>query len=398
MELAVWIYPWDLLDEGIPQVLDRLQGSSITGINVAVNYHTGRFFLPHNPKRKLYYPEPGAFYFEPDAAWYQKSKIKPPISKLASRDFYKQLRNETAHRGMKLTAWSLGLHNSYIGLNYPHTSAVNVFGDLDHTSLCPASEDVRQLFLDMYTDLSQNYEFDSILIESMEFMPFRHGYHHEVIGVPVSATEDFFLSLSFSGDFCQKARSYGIDIDGIKDFIRRWLENNLSDPFAGKIEMSWNEIEGAAGGRMRSLLELREELVGSLLKDISKQIVSCSSAKVSVLDFGPLYPLGPRNASWQSGANLEIIANCASEIHPTFYYSDPQLFQQKVDEYVGVLSKLPRQPDMIPAVRAILPQVGSLKDLTRQVDYLKPHSKGMTFYNYGFMAYKTLDWISEATR
>jgi len=396
MNHAVWIYPWDLLDEGIPQVLDRLQRSNIGGINVAVNYHTGRFFLPHNPKRKLYYPEPGALYFEPDPAWYQKSKIKPPVSKLASKDFFKQLRNETACRGMKLTAWSLGLHNSFIGMHYPHTAAVNVFGDPDHTSLCPANDDVRQLFIDMYTDLSQNYQFDSILIESMEFMPFRHGYHHEVIGVPVSATEDFFLSLSFGPDLCHKAGSYGIEIDRIIEFVRGWLVNSLADPFADKAEMSWSEIEEAANGQMNLFLELRENLVGSLLRDISKHITSHSTAKVSVLDFGPLYPLGPRHVSWQSGANLETIASCAAEIHPTFYFSDQHIFQQKVDEYLMVLRKLPRQIDMIPAVRAVLPQVSSLKDLTGQVNYLKPHSKGITFYNYGFMAYKTLDWISEA--
>ncbi|MBS3947041.1 MAG: hypothetical protein KGZ57_01870 [Dethiobacter sp.] len=396
MEHAVWIYPWDLLDEGIPRVLDRLQSSNIGGINVAVNYHTGRFFLPHNPKRKLYYPEPGALYFEPDPAWYQKSKIKPPVSKLTSRDFLKQLREETARRGMKLTAWSLGLHNSFIGFNYPDTAAVNVFGDLDYTSLCPANEDVRKLFLDMYTDLSQNYEFDSILIESMEFMPFRHGYHHEVIGVPISDAEDFFLSLSFSPHLCQKAQAAGIDIDAIKKFVRRQLEDGFANPFAAKTKMSWSEIESAAGGQMKSFLELREELVGALIKDISQCITSYSLAKVAVLDFGPLYPLGPRNVSWQSGANLEVIAGCAAELHPTFYFNNLQVFRQKVDEYVGVLSKLPRSIDMIPAVRAVLPQVGSLDDLKSQVDYLKPHCKGMTFYNYGFMAYETLDWISES--
>jgi hypothetical protein len=395
MSYAIWIYPWDLLDEGIVQVLDRLQDSMISGVNVAVNYHTGRFFLPHNPKRKLYYPEPGALYFNPDPGWYEKSKIKPPVSRLASRDFFKRLRDETAKRGMKLTAWSLGLHNSFIGLNYPDVAAVNVFGDLDHTSLCPANEDVRRFFMDMYTDLSRNYEFDNILIESLEFMPFRHGYHHEVIGVPVSATEDFFMSLSFNKDLCQKAEAEGIDVGAIKNFVRGQLEAGFADPFAVKTEMSWSEIEEAAGGQMKYFLSLREELVGSLLTEISKQIATHSSAKVSVLDFGPLYPLGPRRLGWQSGANLELIASCAAEIHPTFYFNDPEVFRQKVDQYVGVLSKLTQRIDIIPAVRAVLPQVGSLAELKYQVDYLKPHCKGMTFYNYGFMAYKTLDWISE---
>ena len=395
MNCAVWIYPWDLMDEGIGPVLDRLQENHIGGINVAVNYHTGRFFLPHNPKRKLYYPEPGALYFEP-GPWYKRSKIKPPVSRLASRDFFKQLREETARRGMNLTAWSLGLHNSFIGSHYPDTAVENVFGDLDLTSLCPAHEDVRELLLDMYADLSQNYEFDSILIESLEYMPFRHGYHHEVIGVPVSATEDFFMSLSFNPGLCKKMEAAGIDAGAVKRFVRGVLEDGFTEPYASKKEMSWDEIELAAAGQMKAFLDLREELVGTLLKDISERILSLSSAKLSVLDFGPLYPLGPRNVSWQCGANLETISAYASEIHPTFYFSDEQLFQNKVDEYLGVLSKLPRKVDMIPAIRAILPQVGSVEELKKQVEMLRPHCSSMTFYNYGFMSYETLKWIAEA--
>ena len=397
MTNAVWIYPWDLIDEGIEPVLDRLRENNINGVNVAVNYHTGRFFLPHNPKRKLYYPEPGALYFEPDSKWYEKSAIKPPVSEFASSEFLKNLREQATKRSMKLTAWSLGLHNSYVGFNYPDTAVENVFGDLDKTSLCPAKDDVRRLFVDMYTDLAQNYEFDNILIESLEFMPFRHGFHHEVIGVPVSVTEDFFMSLSFSPELCEKAEEAGIDIDAVKSFVKIWLEDGFSKPFARKQELSWDEISDAANGQMKAYLELREDLVGSLLKEVSEAIKANGSTKVSVLDFGPLYPLGPCGLSWQSGANLGTIAECASEVHPTFYFDDQEVFRQKVDEYVGVLNKLPKQIDMIPALRAILPQVGSSEDLKFQVDCLKPHSKGMTFYNYGFMAYETLKWIADTT-
>ena len=395
MSNAVWIYPWDLIDEGIETVLSRLQEYNINGVNVAVNYHTGRFFLPHNPKRKLYYPEPGALYFNPDPVWYEKAKIKPPVSKFASKDFLKKLREQTAKRNMKLTAWSLGLHNSYVGFNYPEMAVENVFGDLDKTSLCPANEDVRKLFIDMYTDLAQNYDFDNILIESLEFMPFRHGYHHEVFGIPISATEAFFMSLSFSPELCNKANDVNIDISSVKSYLKKWLEEGFSNPFDVKQELSWDEIHGLVGGQMKAYLKFREELVSSLLKEVSEAIKSNGSAKLSVLDFGPLYPLEPCDLTWQSGANLRNISDCASEIHPTFYFSDPEVFRQKVDKYVDILNKLPKKIDMVPALRAILPQVGTLEDLSFQVNYLKPYSKGLTFYNYGFMAYETLEWIAD---
>jgi hypothetical protein len=396
MNHAVWIYPWDLLDEGIPNVLDRLQAAGISGVNVAVNYHTGRFFLPHNPKRKLYYPEPGALYFEPDLKWYGESKIKPPISEFASRKFYSSLREETSKRSMKLTAWSLGLHNTYIGEKYPETATINVFGDIDITSLCAANEDVRKYFFDLYSDLANNYHFDQILIESMEFMPFRHGYHHEVIGIPLTATEDFLMSLSFSAPLCKKAIAAGIDINAVKDFVKGTLENGYSNAFSSKSEISWVELDEAVGGEMKNFLDFREELVKSLLIDISALIKRNNKSELAILDFGPLYSMGPRNNSWQSGLNLEVVSSYADEVHPTFYFTDGLTFRKKVDEYVNLLGIVSGEVKMVPAIRAILPQVGSLEELKEQVEYLKPHSKGMTFYNYGFMSYETLDWISKS--
>lgn len=398
MKASVWIYLWDLIDEGVPQVLDRLQDNNIKGINVAVNYHSGRFFLPHNPKRKLHFPEPGALYIQPDPSWYDNSKIKPPISKFASKEIWEELRKETLKRNMTLTAWSLALHNSYIGFNYTESNVVNAFGDYDPTGLCPANKDVRKYLVDFYTDLSKNYDFDNILIESLEFMPFRHGYHHEVIGVPVSATEDFFMSLSFSEAICEEAKSNGIDIDAVRSYVRNKCNEGFAKPFDGKVEMTWEEIASAVDGQMKAYLDLREDLIASLLKDISSAISVNSNAKISVLDFGPLYPLGPNGVSWQSGANIENIANFADEIHPTFYFPEIEVLRSKVDEYVNTLNKVSQKIDVVPAIRAILPQVGSQESLQNQVDCLRPYSAGMTFYNYGFMAYETLDWIANVTK
>jgi hypothetical protein len=49
-----------------------------------------------------------------------------------------------------------------------------------------------------------------------------------------------------------------------------------------------------------------------------------------------------------------------------------------------------------PAVRAILPQVASLENLKMHLAPLDGKVDGISFYNYGFMANQTIDWIKEA--
>src|SRR5690625_4285091 len=99
------------MDEGIPETLDKIKKAKINTVNVAVHYHSGRFLLSHNPKRKVYFPKPGAIYFKEDPSCYADSKIKPISSSKYTDEFWNQLREETNKRSMKITAWMLALHN-----------------------------------------------------------------------------------------------------------------------------------------------------------------------------------------------------------------------------------------------------------------------------------------------
>jgi hypothetical protein len=392
---AAWVYPWDLQDEGIENVLDHLSENGIHGLNVTTIYHSGMFFLPHNPRKKMYFPQPGALYIEP-SDWYRKCKIKPPISKLAPKRFWDELRNETYKRNMTLGSWTLALHNSQIGFAYPETNVVNAYGDYLPTALDPASTEVREFLLALTKDISQNYEFDHILIESLEYMPFRHGYHHEVIGVPLTPTVEFLMTLSFSDSFIRKAEEKDIDVERVRTFVKGICDKQFADPYETRESLSWEELHAAIDGEFSRYLTFRQELLTQLLREISKTIKSNSNAKVSIVDFGPLYPLGPDGTGWENGVNLKEYAPYIDEIHPTFYFSDHKIFEQKVHEYVSVLNQLDKKVTIVPAIRSILPQVSSRADLLKQLQLLKQISDGFTFYNYGFMPYQTLGWIRDA--
>jgi hypothetical protein len=393
MDTSVFLYPWDILDEGMDDVLDRLQSHQINGLTISTTYHSGMFLMPHNPKRKLIFPLPGALYFEPDPQWYGKIRIKPPISPLASNEFWDRLRQETAQRGMSLTSWTITLHGSHIGTQYPDTNVINVFGDANPTIPCVAHDDVRQYIVAFIADLAENHRFDNILLESLECMPLRHGYHHEVIGIPLTPAVEFLLSLSFSEAMVDKARAAGVDIDKVREFVRNTCEAHFASPHTG-INKSWRELHQAADGEFGKFLAFRQSLLTSLMKDIS-QVVKGKS-KLSVIDFGPVwYPMGADGTGWESGLDLRNYAPYIDEVHPTFYFHDTDLLRKKMHAYDQMLASIGKKLPLKPILRPILPQTETKEQLVEQIRELKACSQGLSFYNYSFMSYDTLDWIEE---
>lgn len=395
-EILMWVYPWDLLDEGIEAALDVMRDrAGVTGINVAAVYHAGKFLHVHNPKRRVVFPKSGTLYFLPSRSWYGRLRLQPPVWPEAAAEFWPALRRATAARGMSLTAWVLCLHNSGIGTTYPDCTVENAYGDRIVTDLCPNHPDVRVYVVAVAADVAAHLEVDRLILESLEYMPFRHGYHHEVIGVPTGPTVDFLMSLCFCPHCHRAAESAEIDLAGIRGWVRRVLDTHFADPFGRQTTMRWDELRSAVDGAFGRFLRLRQEVLTSLLRDTSTEVRRVSSARLGMLDFGPLYPNGPDGRAWENGVNLASNLPLVDEVHPTFYFTDPELHRSKASQYVGILAG---QRPMIPAIRAILPQTGSRERLIEQLTPLAPHAAGFSFYNYGFMPLPALGWIRDAVR
>ena len=138
---------------------------------------------------------------------------------------------------------------------------------------------------------------------------------------------------------------------------------------------------------------MRKAGLTAVLAAVRERIGGTSGPRLAILDFGPLYPLGPDGRAWQSGVDLDQQLPLVDEVHPTFYFTDDAVLQQKIDEYARVLGG---ERPQVPAIRAILPQTSGRDSLAHQVKSTAPHASGFSFYNYGFMSLETLDWIGEA--
>ena len=157
--------------------------------------------------------------------------------------------------------------------------------------------------------------------------------------------------------------------------------------------MDWHDFENILNGEFWKYYEVREESITNINNLVVNELRNDKNLIIGLLDFGPLYALGPNGKRWQNGVNLEKILPLVDEIHPTFYFADLDLTKTKYEVYNKVLDN---KKEMIPAIRTILPQTTDQKNLQDQLEIFSKDASGFSFYNYSFMNFENLDWINKS--
>ncbi len=226
MRLAMWTYPWDVLDCGVATVeRDLTERAGLNAISLASSYHAGRFFQPRSPRRKVYFPEDGTIYFRPDPARWEARTIRPRVAALVERegDVLADLIARRDAGGLAVHCWTVCLHNTRLGMTHPDACTRNAFGDPNYYSLCPSNAEVRAYATTLVADLTHRYKPDVVELETPGFMPFAHGFHHEKDGVGLTAEDDFLLSLCFCPACLAAAAAAGVDGEAVRRTVRAWL-------------------------------------------------------------------------------------------------------------------------------------------------------------------------------
>ncbi len=175
-EISASVFPWDLADEGMEQVLDNLQ--ELAGVNSVYLCNLSEEVRPfrggtytHNPVRKSYRCENSRIYWPPDTSHY--GKIKPLRTKrdfLSGTDWVGEFQTAVHARGMKA---GVELFHGYIDPDrlqnlYSDSIQVNVFGkqvlthNYNRPASCLNSPDFQEYATGLYADLSDNYDLEYI--------------------------------------------------------------------------------------------------------------------------------------------------------------------------------------------------------------------------------------------
>jgi len=387
--LAMWTYPWDVLDLGLETVArDLRERAGLNGINIATAYHAGRFFQPRSPKRKAYFPEDGTIYFQPDPKLWAGRRIVPKVADvIADRDVLKDLIAARDRGGLSVACWTVCLHNMRLGLLHPDTCTRNAFGDPNYYSLCPSHPEVRAYIVTLVQDLTTHYRPDIVQLETPGFMGYAHEFHHEKDGVGLTAEDDFLMSLCFCDACTARATAAGIDVAAARRKVQFWIteaaERAVPAPrwpnFVRRGPDLFHEHP-----EVEAFVRWRFEPVTSLVSAIRD--AAHPASRVDILDI---------NDGWRSGSDLAALGKicdgvvfCAYDRAPAMVESDSRVVRALLNDKtrLGVGMRL-FHPEMRAAEDIVANSLAAIWAGATEIDY----------YNYGLVPAARLDWVRAAT-
>ena len=378
--MSMWTYLWDIVDEGYTTPLELMKENGLTHISLASAYHAGRFLLPHNPKKKVYFLEDGTVYFTPTASLY--GRIKPNVNSYVKEGHdFARVRKEADRRGLGLNAWVVCCHNTPLGTKYPDIACVNAFGDPLPHNLCPSNDDVRRYLRSVVGDLASQGAA-RIELEAMQFQGFSHGVHHEREGIALTGAHRYMLGLCFC-PACFKRSQGRVDLVPIQRFVRKTMEDVFAD--AG-IAPSYKTLEELPQDLFGPLQEWRRSVIVSLAEELHESVKGRSTV---------LRPLATFDATAREMVAMDagrVAAITGGVLMPGYVKDGPAL-----RDPLGTMQKLVGKEEVIVGFQVGLPESGGKSEfLSRMATAKQMGIRDFNFYNYGFIPQKNLEWIREA--
>ncbi|MBI2193584.1 MAG: hypothetical protein HYU36_16535 [Planctomycetes bacterium] len=382
---SMYTYPWDLHDEGIEPALDRIAGDAgANSVSLAVSYHVATYFLPHNPRRKLYYGEDGAIYFQPDLALYARTGIRPRVSStVTGPDYLPRLVDAIRQRGLDFTAWIVYAYNHDLPARFPDSAKQDVFGNPYPAQLCPASPDFREYALALTRDVVSQCKPDGIHSESLSYLSFSYGFRNPKVLVPIAPFHELLLGLCFCRHCVSAAGRTGLDAPSFKAEIAGYLERKLAaQPVPRDLRpVDESEARNAFGGRLGRYLDARTETATSLLLAVL-QIARDAGARTSHHRLGSSLYSGLDPARIAPGINQVTVSLAGNEENlPECIRSIKCSLRSDVQALASLQPATWKSPDEGVALIRRLAEAG--------ID-------GFTFYNYGLIRGHHLQWIGAA--
>ena len=379
---TIWAYLWDLVDDGLEETVEFCKGEmGLDAISVATAYHTFQQLRPGRPGAKLLTAGEAAVYFRPQPELYVDTCIRPHVAPLVGEgNPMGELANICQKNDLGLISWTVCLHNSYLAGKYPDCAQQTAYGDSLGWVLCPGVDDVRAYIIALCRDLAENYGVERLELEMCNFGGYGHAHHHVKDGVDLGGVGRYLFGLSFSAGCMDKARGWGIDAEGLRNWVREQLDPVFSsgEPLTGEIE----EVV-AGNAELAAFQEMREELVTSLIGEIK----GATGVEVSFLLMGD---------RWGARIRPERMAGEADLVELLAYSRDPEAIAERVK---GVLKDIDDPEQLVLGLQAYYPCANSADDLRANVECgLELGVRQFSYYNYGIAPKPCLEWIGNCIK
>lgn len=375
MKRGIFLYPWDLRDEGAHVVASRLLDAGISSVAMATAYHAGKFLRPHGRIGRVHYPEDGTIYFRPDPTLY--GRLAPKVAALAE-DFDALSALAAAAPDLARSGWTVGLHNSRLGRLHPDLVCRTAFGDPIFSALCPARPDVQDFLVALSSDQARHCGVGEICIEAPGYQAYRHNDHHEFELIELKPRAESLVGLCFCSACRAGAAAAGIDAEELAAAARRELDAF----FAEGVVQPTDLIEDPD---WQPFLAWRNGVVEGLVSRVRAALPETVGLAVIPTVRTPLH------LAWREGADLAGLARVADRLAVPVYRRGPEATAEEIAEArrragAGAVLSFILRPSW-----PTLETADALAVAVEAARSAAAHS--VEFYNYGHLRLTSLDWI-----
>lgn len=386
---AMYLFPSDLLDEGIGEVTRRLQELGCTPA-LALAYHQARDLVPHpGAKPRLRYRTDGVFFEWPDAG---DGSPRPPLQQADERAVVAEFLAAAPDDGVE--AWTVFLHSMSIGERHPRLVGRTCFGDPLLSNLCPSQPDVVR-YAERLAAAVANLGID-VIAEALSAQTFGHGHHHERVFSPLGDGEQALLGLCFS-DACERlGAAAGLDVERLAASSRRHLQRAFATET--RIPATLDALADAVGDDVRGYVEAGTSAVTALASRVA-DVVHARGRRMSYMDltgavlgYDDGLASGPDAAeqSWRLRIDPREIAPLVDSYSILGYVRDPERLHRDVASYRARLGAVPLRVILRPGH----PDAASSAELRAHIDAAEgAGADQIDFYNYGMYDHAVLDRV-----
>jgi hypothetical protein len=384
---GLYAYPWDLAEQDPDSFAEELHRSGIDTLCVASSYHAGKFLRPHGASGHVYFPEDGTVHCRVRPERY--GRIKPSESSVVAAG--DPFGTYASRKGIAVTAWTVLVHNTRLGMLHPDIVVRNAFGDPYPYSLCPCHPDVQAYAIALCVDIADRYPVRGLVLETPGWMAYRYGYHHEVALLGTNPWLDTHLALCFCDHCVAGAARAGVDGSALRARVGAKVRAYLAAPLDTPTEMGrlWLEADLVADPELTAFLRWRCDIVTGLVRRIRSEVRA--DAEVFVIPSTQR----PTALSWLEGSDLPSLAHAADGLELCLY--EPG-WQSAIADLLEVRRRVGSR-----RLRAILrpgrPDALDEGNFARKVTEIAAAGiDGLGFYNFGHFRRSSLGWIGRALR
>ncbi|WP_254279977.1 hypothetical protein [Haloarcula marina] len=377
MEFATWAYPWDILEEGPETVETRLRDIGIGEVNLATNYHTVQAFAPHNPERRTLFARASS-YFETGPAY---ERLEPVPYEGMDGDWVADVAGGLSD--LTLTSWTVGCHNSRLGMDNRDCTLESAHGDDLVFGLCPSNPAVQTYLTALVSDLASRDGLDRVELETFDyFYGTGFGWHHQKIHAQLGTLGEFLFGLCFCPHCRSNATAAGVDTERVRTTVAETLDAIVAGEVAhDRSPEQWlAEHSGVA-----AYVDVREGTLTSLYAELA------DAAGSTPLGYYVGAPDPGRE--WMVGADLDALSAHVD------YYCLPA-YESTTDEVLAAYDAVEGLVD-VPLHVGLLPGHPAIHDEATVVDIVQALESRdvprVSFYNYGLLPERSLEWVGTAT-